>query len=363
MALLGVVAIQWLAQSNADGSGYLAQRTMACRSPRDAELAGVIFATLQVLARSLLWLPIVVGLLVVFPPVDFRSGDLGFVAAREATYVRGMVELLPHGARGLMVTGMLAAFASTLDTHLNWGSSYLTHDLWARFLAPRLLGRAPSPRSLVWTARLGNLLLLAVALALVPLMGSIQTAWQTSLLFGAGIGVVLVLRWVWWRMTPAGELAALGTSLIAAPVLLLAIDDEARRLMCMAVAGTTAGVATALLGSPTPRVHLARFHEQVRPPGFWGAVAPYDTLAARRRLVCRLLAALGGAFSLFALLVGCGSWMLASPAPAWMPWPRGWIPANLAVGLGTLPLWVYLVRMSRLEAGEAVTLGAVRGAS
>jgi Na+/proline symporter len=353
LALVGVVAVQWIAQMNADGSGYLAQRMMACRDDREAERAGVVFTVMQILARSLLWLPIAVGLLVLFPPG--AASDLAGVAEREATYVRGIVELLPAGVRGLLVTGMLAAFASTLDTHLNWGASYLTHDLWSRFLAPRVLGRAPSPRSLVWTARLGNVVVLALALALVPAMGSIQTAWQTTLLFGAGTGAVLLLRWVWWRMTAVGELCALGASIAAAPVLLLTVDGETTRLLVMAVVGTGAGVAGALLGPPVAPADLARFWERTRPPGFWGPCGGAEAAAARRRLARRTAASLGLAFSIFALLVGLGSWLLGSPPPRRLPWPGAWVGANLAVGLGTLPLWGWLVRTSGREGGGAAT--------
>jgi Na+/proline symporter len=343
LALLGVVAVQWLAQANADGSGYLAQRLMACRSERDAERAGVVFTVAQILVRSLLWLPIVVGLLVLFPPAP--TPGAGYVAEREATYVRGIVELLPAGVRGLMVTGMLAAFASTLDTHLNWGASYLTHDLWARFVAPRVLGRAPSPRSLVWTARIGTVAMVGLALALVPALGSIQTAWQTTLLFGAGTGVVMVLRWIWWRMTAAGELAALATSLVAAPVLLVGMPDEASRLLLMALLGTAAGVAGALLGPPVARDDLVRFWTRTRPPGFWGPCGA-DAAAARGRLLRRLLATFGLAFSVFALLVGLGSWLLDSPAPPWVPGARTWVAMNVALAVTTLPVWRRLVRAS-----------------
>ena len=346
LGLIAVVAIQWLAQSNADGSGYLAQRTMACRDEREAERAGVVFTVLQILVRSLCWLPIVVGLLVLLPPGPGPL-DTAYVAAREATYIRGMIELMPDGLRGLLVTAMLAAFASTIDTHLNWGASYLTHDLWARFAAPRLLSRPPSPRSLVWTARLGSLLLVVLALALAPAMESIQTAWQTTLLFGAGSGAVLLLRWLWWRMSAAGELAALAASLLAAPLLLAGIDDENGRLLAMAAIGTSAGLAGAWLGPAVPRADLEAFYRRVRPPGLWGPIAGAEAGAARRRLRDRLIAAFGLAFSLFALLVGLGSWLVQSPPPAWLPSAPVWVAANCLLGVATLPLWLALVRASR----------------
>lgn len=347
LAVAAVISVQWLAQANADGSGYLVQRTMACRDDREAERAGVIFTVLQILVRSLLWLPIAVGLLVLFPPTGGAPVDPGYVAHREATYVRGIVELLPAGLRGLLVTAMLAAFASTLDTHLNWGASYLSNDLWARFLAPRLLGGPPSPRSLVWVARIGTIALVVLALAVAPLLDSIQTAWQTTLLFGAGTGVVLLLRWLWWRMTARGELAALAVSLVCAPLLLWTIADESYRLLAMAAIGTIAGIGGALLGPPPDLAALRAFYRRTRPPGFWGPVAGEEVAAAHRRLVRRGAASLGLAGSLFAVLVGLGSWLLHSPPPTWFPHPNAWIAANLVAGTGALPLWVWLVRTSR----------------
>ncbi len=164
LALLAVLALQWLVQMNADGTGYLAQRAMACRSDRDARIAAVVFTGLQVVLRSLLWLPIGVGLIVLYP---FAPGAPVEAAAREATFVRGMAELLPPGVLGLMLTAMLAALASTVDTHLNWGASYWTHDLYGRLLCRRWLGREPSQRELVRVARLANPVVLVIALAIM----------------------------------------------------------------------------------------------------------------------------------------------------------------------------------------------------
>ena len=142
-SVLSLLGLLWLINSVSDGSGYLAQRAMACRSDRDARTAAVVFTYAQVLVRSLLWLPLGVGLLVLFPPDPALAPEL-VQADREATYVRGMAELLPPGVAGLMLTGMLAALASTVDTHLNWGASYWTNDIYKRFLCRAWLKREPS---------------------------------------------------------------------------------------------------------------------------------------------------------------------------------------------------------------------------
>jgi len=342
LAVLAVIGLQWLVQMNADGTGYLAQRTMACRSDRDARLAALVFTGLQIVLRSLLWLPLGLGLLLLFPPDPGLSPEL-LRAEREASFVRGMTAL-PDGLRGLMLTAMIAALASTIDTHLNWGASYWAHDLYERIVCRGWLGRTPSPRSLVWVARLSSALILCAALAILPNLSSIQTAWQTSLLLGAGMGVVLVLRWIWWRVTAWAELATLIASALLAPALIAWVpaEREALRLLLMAAGATLAGVAVARFGPQEDAERLAEFYRRVRPPGLWAPIAsrtgePGDE--GLRRLARGLGATALAAWSCFALLTGLGSWLAGSPAPALLPWRPAWIALLVGSALGVVPLW------------------------
>jgi Na+/proline symporter len=338
--VIALIAVQWIAQMNADGTGYLAQRTMACRSDRDARRAAVVFVVTQVLVRSLLWMAIGLALLCLYP----AAGD---AAAREATFVAGVADRLPTGARGLMLVGLLAALASTVDTHLNWGASYFTNDLYRRIWCERWRRREASPRRQVWVARLGNLVVLAGALAILPLLGSIQQAWKLSLLWGAGMGVPLVLRWIWWRMTAAGELAALAVSVLAAPLVLRFIDGDGPRLFVVAGVATLAAVVAALLGGTAPAEAVVAFYRKVRPPGFWGPVARRVGEAparARRRLGVALVATGCGALAV-SLLVAAATWLFGSPAPAWFPLPRAW--ALTVAGLAGGAFW-----LARRAAGQ-----------
>jgi hypothetical protein len=350
--VLAVFGLQWLVQMNADGTGYLAQRSMACRSDSDARLAAVVFTLAQVLLRSLLWLPIGLGLLVLFPP-DLGLELAALTAEREVTFVRGMAELLPVGVRGLMLTAMLAALASTIDTHLNWGASYWTNDLYKRFYCEGWRGRVPSGRSLVWVARASNLLILGIALAIMTQLSSIQVAWQLSLLLGAGMGVLLVLRWLWWRINAWGEIGAVAASLVLAPVLLLGVpaEQEALRLLLMALGSTAAGVGASLLTRPVSPERLRAFYAQARPPGFWQPVASglgEGDAGDVRRLGRGLLATALAALSIFSLLTGLGSWLAGSPAPIWWPAPRGvWLASVLATGTALVPLWWRLGRLAK----------------
>src|SRR5690606_29828099 len=134
------------------------------------------------------------------------------------------------------LVGMLAALASTLDTHLNWGAGYWTNDLYRRLLCGACLRREPGGRELVMVARLSNVVVIVLALSLVPALESIAQAWKISLLFGAGVGSVLVLRWLWERINLWSELAAMAVSLALAPWLLVYFggpEDEWLRLSIM----------------------------------------------------------------------------------------------------------------------------------
>jgi Na+/proline symporter len=357
LAVLAVFGLQWLVQMNADGTGYLAQRAMACRSDRDARNATIVFTFAQVGLRSLMWLPIGLGLLVLFPPdAALEAGVLR--ADREASFVRGIAELLPAGALGLMLTAMLAALASTIDSHLNWGASYFANDLYGRFVCRAWRGREPSQRALVRVARLSNLLITAIALGVMTQLSSIQTAWQLSLLLGAGMGVLLVLRWLWWRVNAWGELASIAASAVLAPILLTTFSDdrEALRLLWMAGGSTLAGVAASLATAPETRERLRAFYLSARPPGFWGPVAR-DAGAEpgrdARRLGRGLAAVAAAALCVFCLLTGFGSWLAGSPAPPWLPSRPAWIALLIALGALLVPLWMALGKRTGVDPGSS----------
>ncbi|TFZ03270.1 sodium:solute symporter family protein [Ramlibacter rhizophilus] len=336
-----LVGMQWLFQMNADGTGYLAQRAMACRSERDARVAGVVFAWLQILLRSLLWLAIALGLLVLYPFDAAQAQAEGFAAARELLFVQGIADLLPPGVRGLMLVGLLAALASTVDTHLNWGASYWSNDLYDGLVCRRILRRAASGRELVRVARLSNVLILVLAMAVMARLGSIQTAWFISLLFGAGMGGVLVLRWLWERVNLQAEVAAMVASLVTAPLLLVfwgtAPGDEWKRLAVMAAVSTGVAVIASLVTAPTQAHTLDAFYRRVRPLGWWGRTARRcgeNPGAPLRGLVAPLRRAAGCALSLFTILYGLGKLLFPAPGEGLV---AAWV--ALAVGLALVPLW------------------------
>lgn len=325
---LVLIGLQWFFQMNSDGTGYLAQRTMACRTDRDAQVAAFIFTWAQILVRSLFWLPIGVALLVIYPYDPTSAMGQGFIAGREILFATGIKDLLPVGIRGLMLTGLLAALASTIDTHLTWGGSYWTNDIYLRLINQHWLKRKPGSRELVLVARLSNILILFIALVIMANLGSIQEAWHISLLFGAGMGSVLVLRWLWERISVYSELAAMAASLVIAPILLLTVDDEWLKLLLMSSLSTLAVLIVTWLAPATEEATLDRFFERVNPPGFWRRTAtrlgvdPGSPLVALKGGIWLVITV---GMTIFLLLVGIGRLLL--PAP----------------GISTLASWGYVL--------------------
>ena len=330
MPFLIIISIQWFFQMNSDGTGYLAQRTMACATDKDARIAAMVFTWMQVLVRSLIWLVIGVGLLVIYPfTPETASGD-HFVAARELLFVTGIDDLLPVGIRGLMLTGLLAALASTIDTHLNWGASYWSNDVYNRLICNHWLKREPKNRELVLVARLSSVIILIIAIIIMANLGSIQTTWFISLLFGAGMGSVLVMRWLWERINLHSELAAMAISLVLAPILLFATnvgwigDEEWIRLSLMALFSTVAAVTVTYFTPHTDEKVLKAFYKRVNPVGFWRNTATLVDGDPRKPLndfIKETKTTILTALSLFLMLVGTGKLLVRPPTESsFFPW-------------------------------------------
>ena len=337
---LVVIGLQWFFQMNSDGTGYLAQRTMACSDDRQARIAAVTFTIAQVVVRSLLWLVIGVALLVLFPFDVTQPVSERFIAERELVFATGIDALLPVGLRGLMLAGMLAALASTIDSHLNWGASYWSNDLYYGLWVKRVRRREAGARELVRVARASNVVILLIALVIMVHLESIQTAWQTSLLFGAGTGAVLVARWLWERVNLYCEIAAIVVSLIVAPVLIVTVDDGWLRLLWMSVISSLAVMLAAYYLPGTDRERLVSFYLRARPPGWWpktAAAAGLDTGEATRRLQRDLTRLAACAVSVYAWLVGAGKLLVQET-----PWLSGGL--IIAVGFAAMPLWLKALR-------------------
>ena len=331
-----LLSVGWWRQ--AEGSGYIMQRLGASSTPQDAERAAIWFAVLHNAIRPWPWILVGLAALVVYP--------LTMDVDREATYAMLLVDRLPAGALGLMIASLLAAFMSTIDTHVNWGSSYVVRDLWLRFVDPQA-----SPRRQVLVGRIAVVLLGALAAIASLGMNDIASVWLFVIMLGSGLGSVSLARWLWWRVNAAAELTALvASSLLALAIVLLGnaavfgVDNPLfwqeiptqTRILVVAFGSLACWIPVTLVTQPDGPEMLDAFYRQVRPWGFWGPVAernpgltePMGLLPLR--LVAGLLSVFGTLFGLGGLLlevnklpwlalalVGLGSfaWMMWSTSP------------------------------------------------
>lgn len=256
---LGYVTIQWWAFRNSDGGGMLVQRLAATASERDATRAAHLFNLLNYVVRTWPWVLVGLAALVVLPGLDDP----------EAAYPLLMVRYLPTGLLGLVFASLLAAFMSTVSTQVNWGASYLAHDLYARFVGERDEGR------LLRAARGASIAITAIAATLSFFMDSVGEVFRFLILIGNGPGLVLLLRWFWWRVNAWAEIAAMlaGLGLALASYLpAFAALTFGGRLALTAFGSLAVWLPTMFLTRPESAATLDAFYRRVRPGGLWTPV-------------------------------------------------------------------------------------------
>jgi Na+/proline symporter len=301
-AFVVYIAVKSWASGNTEGSGYMAQRLLATRSERDARLAAIWYGIAHFALRPWPWILVGLVALVRYPGLEDP----------EAGYVRVMLDDLPVGLRGAMLAAMFAAFLSTVDTHLNWGASYLTNDLYHRFFRP-----AADERALVRVARASVVLLGAIGAVTTLLLPSIAGAWKFLAQISAGTGAILLLRWLWWRVNAWSEITVMAASLALSAVVLGATDIPFPFSLALVVAiALPVSLGVTLATRPEPQERLRDFYERVRPAGWWGPVARDAGLAQRRIGAGPWLRVGAATIGIYALLLGTGALLLGSPGPA-----------------------------------------------
>jgi len=320
------ITVMWWASHNADGGGYLIQRMAAARDERHARGATLWYVIAVNAVRYWPWILAALASLVLVP--ELAPGQ-----SQEAAYPVLMKQLLGPGLLGLMLVSFFAAFMSTIDTHLNWGASYLVHDVYRRFLRPDA-----GNRETVLVAKLCVLAMMVLAALVAFFLTSIGKAWLFVWAMGAGIGPVLILRWFWWRINAWSEIAALGASVVIAVGLEVATAIQAgadyrlfatplevgglalgthHKALFLVPVSVAAWVIATLATAPVPAGHLQRFFRKVRPGGAWGPVAAACPEVGGGGLGRGTVAAwLGGVALVYGVLFGLGKLLLGEPGPA-----------------------------------------------
>ena len=354
VALLVVpLAVQWWAVyypgSEPGGGGYVAQRMFAAKDERHARGGTLWYIVVHYALRPWPWIVTGLAALVLRPAfagladdgtplLDAAGGAVGGALLDAESAYPWMFRLLPSGLLGLVVASFFAAYMSTITSLLNLSASYLVNDFWLPLQErrrraaglPPIAGETPGS---VAIARLAVAIVAAAGIAVTLSLDHAATGWSLVWEFTAGTGLVLLARWLWWRVNAWSEIAALAASIATSS--LLQIDAVGAHVasgwprMVLVVAITSvAWIAVTLATKPCSTTHLVRFFARVRPGGAWGPVAAAagrPTASLRSDLLLWAASSAGAYGLLFACghaLFGRGGSAIAAGAVALL---AGWV--------------------------------------
>ncbi|MBD2426681.1 Na+:solute symporter [Phormidium sp. FACHB-1136] len=305
---LAYVTLQWWAFRRSDGGGEFIQRLAAAKDEAEAEKAAWFFNILHYVIRTWPWVIVALAAVVIYPNLDDR--ELG--------YPMLMLDFLPPVLLGLVVASLIAAFMSTVSTLINWGASYLTNDLYGRFLRPEA-----SQSELVLAGRLASVLVTALGAVAAFYSQDVTTVFRLVIAIGTGPGLVLILRWFWWRINAAAELAAMVAGflvgLVTTVVPILTISDFGLRLLTTTLITMVIWVTAMLATPPESDDTLDTFYTKVRPGGpGWERQRQRTGLWPAQSLSYDLLKALAALLLLLGAMLGVGGFLLYQPLTGWV---------------------------------------------
>lgn len=347
--LIVPLAVQWWAAwypgAEPGGGGYIAQRMLAAKDEPNATGATLFFNAAHYALRPWPWIIVALGSLVIYPDLEslgralpsldrqFLNHDVAYAA---------IMERMPPGILGLVATSLLAAYMSTISTQLNWGASYISNDVWLRFVRP-----AAKERELVWVGRFTTVLLMVLAALFALQLQSVYEGFKILLSIGAGTGLIYILRWFWWRINAVAEIVAMVVSFLLAAGFFVAgklapgtlPPDWVQFLVIVAVT-TVCWLAAAFVAKPETDATLRRFYDKIRPGGpGWkpvldgahreGVLLECD---GRWNLIPELRFSISGCAAIYGALFATGLLLYGA-----------WVPACLAVLITALGCWGLLL--------------------
>ena len=265
-AFLAFVGVQWWASwypgAEPGGGGYIAQRMMSAKDEKHSLFATLWFTIAHYCVRPWPW--IIVGLctLILYPGLSPEEKRLGYVYA--------MRDYLPIGVKGMLVASFFAAYMSTIATQLNWGTSYVINDFYKRFI------RADADeRGLVRVSRITTIVVMLLSLVITGMLDTISGAWAFIIEAGAGLGLVLILRWFWWRINAWSEITAMIVPLVVYGFFKVYTDIAFPETLFYIVTITTAAwLLVTFMTRPTDETTLKSFYRRVHPGGTgWKRIA------------------------------------------------------------------------------------------
>ncbi len=306
------IGLQWWA--GGAGDGFLAQRLFSCKDEKHSVFAMLWYNFAMFVMRPWPW--IVVGTASLFLVPDVTAYGAHYDA--EHAYVIMLMKYLPVGLKGLMVAALMAAYMSTISTHVNYGASYVVNDLYKRFIRPK-----GSERETIFASQVATVVLAVLAGVYAFYATSIGNQWFIYFEMLSGAGLVIPLRWYWWRVNAWTELSAMCASIgiflllrmttlfhslfeaVGLPAFWL--EEYSVRFTLNIVLAAMVWLTVTFLTKPEKEEHLVRFYNRVRPGGWWQQVAikagnPDHLAVGRLEWACWAL----GVTGLFAMIFSLG---------------------------------------------------------
>lgn len=286
-AFMIMITVGWWAHYNSDGTGYFAQRINAAKSEKDSMLGVFLFTFLHFCLRTLPWLMVGIASLVLFPldnpGAKYQEGAV-LLKDPEIAFPLTVKIIGSDLLIFLFLFSMVAAFMSTVDTHLNWGASYIVNDL--------LLPLFNIKKRYVFIISKVVVVLLGVSAFLISTrINSIYKAWIIASALGGGLGISQILRWIWWRTNPYTEISAMLASL-ASTVLFIFLNPSLHPTYAILVSGMFSllvAISVTLITKPVDNDVLWAFYEKVKPVGLW---KQKESTLLKKWFICFLLSLL-----------------------------------------------------------------------
>jgi SSS family solute:Na+ symporter len=265
----------WYPGAEPGGGGYVAQRMMSAKSEKDSFLATLLFQVLHYCVRPWPWIIVALCTITLYPELSDPEKGVGFVKA--------MNDFLPSGLKGLLVVSFLGAYMSTISTQLNWGVGLLVNDI----LVPASDNKMEEKKQ-VFYSRIGTIILGVLSLWVTQYMVSIKEVWDFVMQCGAGLGFVLIARWLWKRINAWTEIAATITPFIVYLInkyYLSTINPDWGKPVFENPSGFLLAISVTIvvslivmfMTSPDTDEKLNTFYNRVKPFGFWKGVEGYTS--------------------------------------------------------------------------------------
>ncbi|TQV88920.1 sodium:solute symporter family protein [Aliikangiella coralliicola] len=262
----------WYPGAEPGGGGYVVQRMMSAKDEKNAVYANLYFQIAHYCIRPWPWILVALSCLILYPQLEETEARLGYVMA--------MKDFLPVGLKGLLLAAFFAAYMSTTASQLNWGASYIVNDFYRPFIK-----NDASEKQLVNTSRISVLIMILVAFGVTSQINSIAAVWNFLLQTGAGLGLVLILRWYWWRINAWTEIVGTIAPFIGYAIVTFGLakyDDPSwglpiiqnpKGFLFTIVFTIISWLVATFVTSPTDQQVLKAFYERIQPAGNW---APFQ---------------------------------------------------------------------------------------